>query len=110
VLVVSHGSSARREPEPWQLGRRATMTASTYRLTIRTTLARLCACSIGKYSSLIAAFGDETKAVVMYDTDTPPVKDAPGAECLTVENSNMSKMRIIVDRLPFDAAPRLILI
>jgi hypothetical protein len=35
-------------------------------------------------SKLIAAFGDETTAVVMYDADTVPVKDAPGAECVTV--------------------------
>jgi SnoaL-like domain len=28
-------------------------------------------------SKLIAAFGDDEKAVVMYDTDTVPVKDAP---------------------------------
>jgi hypothetical protein len=57
-------------------------------------------------SRLIAAFGDETKAVLMYDTDTLPVKDAPGAECLTVENGKISSMRIIFDRLPFDAARR----
>ncbi len=34
-------------------------------------------------SNLFAAFGDDEKAVLMYDTDTVPVKDAPGAECLT---------------------------
>lgn len=35
-------------------------------------------------SRLLAAFGDDEIAVVMYDTDTVPVKDAPGAERLTV--------------------------
>ena len=35
-------------------------------------------------SKLVAAFGDDTTAVLMYDTDTAPVKDAPGAECHTV--------------------------
>src|SRR5215469_1087052 len=35
-------------------------------------------------SKLIAAFGDETTAVVVYDTDTVPVPNAPAAECLTV--------------------------
>ena len=33
-------------------------------------------------SALIAAVGDDEKAAVMYDTDTVPVPDAPGAECV----------------------------
>lgn len=57
-------------------------------------------------SNLFAAFGDETTAVLMYDTDTVPVKDAPGAECLTVEAGEITHMRIIFDRLPFDTARR----
>ncbi len=57
-------------------------------------------------SNLIAAFGDEETAVLMYDTDTVPVKDAPGAECLTVRDGKISHMRIIFDRAPFDAARR----
>ena len=57
-------------------------------------------------SELIAAFGDETTALVMYDTDTRAVKNAPGAECLTVSNGKITHMRIIFDRLPFDAARR----
>jgi ketosteroid isomerase-like protein len=57
-------------------------------------------------SKLIAAFGDETTAVVMYDADTVPVKDAPGAECVSVRDGKISHMRIIFDRLPFDAARR----
>jgi hypothetical protein len=55
-------------------------------------------------SKLIAAFGDDEKAVVMYDTDTVPVKDAPGAECVTVKDGNITHMRIIFDRLPFEDA------
>ncbi len=55
-------------------------------------------------SSLIAAFGDQEKAVVMYDTETVPVKDAPGAECVTVKDGKITHMRIIFDRLPFDQA------
>lgn len=55
-------------------------------------------------SSLIAAFGDQEKAVVMYDTDTVPVKDAPGAECVTVKDGKITHMRIIFDRLPFEQA------
>lgn len=55
-------------------------------------------------SELVAAFGDHTTAVVIYDTDTVPVSDAPGAECLTVTNDKITHMRIIFDRAPFDAA------
>ncbi len=57
-------------------------------------------------SSLLAAFGDERTAVVMYDADTVPVKDAPGAECLTVTDGKITHMRIVFDRAPFDAARR----
>jgi ketosteroid isomerase-like protein len=55
-------------------------------------------------SELIAAFGDDTTAVVMYGTDTVPVKDAPGAECVTVADGKITHMRIIFDRLPFEEA------
>ncbi len=55
-------------------------------------------------SNLIAAYGDETTAVLMYDTETVPVKDAPGAECVTVEDGRIRHMRIIFDRLPFQVA------
>jgi hypothetical protein len=53
-----------------------------------------------------AAFGDGRTAVLVYDTDTVPVKDAPGAEWLTVEDGKIVTMRIVFDRLPFDAARR----
>lgn len=55
-------------------------------------------------SRLVAAFGDDETAVLMYDTDTVPVTDAPGAECLTVTDGKIRHMRIIFDRLPFEAA------
>lgn len=57
-------------------------------------------------SKLLAAFGDETTAVLMYDADTVPVQEAPGAECLTVTAGKITHMRIIFDRLPFDQARR----
>ena len=41
-------------------------------------------------SKLIAAYGDDDTAVVMYDADTVPVKDAPGAECLTIKDGKIS--------------------
>jgi hypothetical protein len=55
-------------------------------------------------SSLIAAFGDQEKAVVIYDTETVPFKEAPGAECVTVKDGKITHMRIIFDRLPCDQA------
>ncbi len=56
------------------------------------------------HSQLIAAFGDDRTAVLMYDADTVPVNDAPGAECLTVTDGKISHLRIIFDRTPFTAA------
>jgi hypothetical protein len=55
-------------------------------------------------SNLLAAFGDETTALLMYDTATIPVASAPGAEMLTVQEGKIVEMRIIFDRAPFDAA------
>ena len=50
---------------------------------------------------LIAEFGDETTALVMYDTETFPVKSAPAAEHVTVRNGKITACRIIFDRAPF---------
>ena len=55
-------------------------------------------------SKLIAAFGDDETALVMYDTETVPVKSAPGAECVTVKDGRITYSRFIFDRAPFDAA------
>src|SRR6476469_1175900 len=55
-------------------------------------------------SELIAAFGDDTTALIMYDTETVPVRSAPGAECLTVSDGKITYSRFIFDRAPFDAA------
>ena len=55
-------------------------------------------------SDLIAAFGDDRTAVVMYDTETVPVKSAPGAECVTVLQGKITHSRFIFDRAPFEAA------
>jgi len=54
-------------------------------------------------AELIAAFGDDEKAVLIYNTDTVPVKNAPGAECVTVKDGKIVKSRFIFDRLPFQA-------
>jgi SnoaL-like domain len=55
-------------------------------------------------SKLIAAFGDDTTALIMYETETVPVKSAPGAECVTVKDGKIIYSRFIFDRAPFDAA------
>ncbi|MEV7550727.1 nuclear transport factor 2 family protein [Amycolatopsis sp. NPDC089917] len=55
-------------------------------------------------STLLAAFGDETTALLMYDTATLPVASAPGAEMLTVREGKIVELRIVFDRAPFDAA------
>lgn len=53
---------------------------------------------------IIAAFGDEDTALVMYGTQTRLVPDAPGAEFVVVRDGRITEMRIIFDRTPFDAA------
>ncbi len=53
---------------------------------------------------MIAAFGDDQTALVMYDTQTMPVKSAPGAECVTVRDGKITYSRFVFDRAPFGAA------
>jgi SnoaL-like protein len=55
-------------------------------------------------ATMIAAFGDDQSALVMYDTQTVPVKSAPGAECVTVKDGKITYSRFVFDRAPFEAA------
>jgi hypothetical protein len=55
-------------------------------------------------AELIAAFGDDHTALLMYDTDTVPVQHAPGAECHRVQNGKITRITIIFDRQPFTEA------
>jgi len=55
-------------------------------------------------SQLLAAYGDNEHAVLVYDTATPLVSSAPGAEWHTVAAGRIVAMRIIFDRLPFQQA------
>jgi hypothetical protein len=55
-------------------------------------------------ADLLGAFGDDTTAVLVYDTRTVPVPSAPGAECLTIAGGKITHNRFIFDRLPFAAA------
>jgi SnoaL-like domain len=57
-------------------------------------------------SRMVAAFGDDTTALLMYDTETVPVPSAPGCECLTVVDGRIVRSRFLFDRAPFDAARR----
>jgi ketosteroid isomerase-like protein len=57
-------------------------------------------------AELLGAFGDDEKAVVVYDTETLPVKQAPGAECVTVRDGKIAHSWFIFDRVPFEAARR----
>jgi hypothetical protein len=57
-------------------------------------------------ADMIAAFGDDETALVMYDTETVPVESAPGAECVTVKDGKITYSRFLFDRVPFEAARR----
>ncbi|WP_203906906.1 nuclear transport factor 2 family protein [Rhizocola hellebori] len=57
-------------------------------------------------TELIAAFGDDETALIMYDTETVLVKHAPGAECVTVQDGKIVFSRFLFDRAPFEAARR----
>jgi len=55
-------------------------------------------------SSLVAAYGDDEQAVLIYETATPLVADAPGAELHRVTNGRITELRLLFDRLPFHLA------
>ena len=57
-----------------------------------------------KAAKLIAAFGDDETAMIMYDAETVPVQSAPGAEYVTVEDGKITRSRFVFDRAPFQAA------
>jgi len=59
-----------------------------------------------KSSTLLAAYGDDEKALIMYDAETIPVPSAPGAECVTVRDGRIVHSRFLFDRAPFEAARR----
>jgi hypothetical protein len=55
-------------------------------------------------SEVLAVHGDESAAVIMYDTANPAVASAPAAELYRVRDSHITAVRIIFDRLPFALA------
>ncbi len=57
-------------------------------------------------AQMIAAFGDEMTAMLMYATNSALVPDAPAAECVSVREGKITHMHIVFDRLPFAEARR----
>jgi ketosteroid isomerase-like protein len=55
-------------------------------------------------STLLASFGDEDRALIMYDTANHAVSSAPAAELYRVRGGRITEIRIIFDRLPFALA------
>ncbi|WP_116950676.1 nuclear transport factor 2 family protein [Jiangella endophytica] len=55
-------------------------------------------------ATLIAAFGDDDTALVMYDSVTQLVARAPGAECVRVADGRIVHSWFVFDRAPFMAA------
>ncbi len=55
-------------------------------------------------STLLAAYGADHEALIMYDTANRSVSSAPAAELYRIENDHIVQIRIIFDRLPFALA------
>jgi ketosteroid isomerase-like protein len=56
-----------------------------------------------KQVNIVAVFGDDEHAVVVYDADTHPVANAVVAEHLVVRNGKIASTRVIYDATPFAA-------
>ncbi|MGY4643657.1 hypothetical protein ACVW07_001490 [Cellulomonas sp. URHB0016] len=52
-------------------------------------------------TEVLAAFGDDETAVLLYDTGSTLVAHAPGAERVHVVDGRITRMTIVFDRLPF---------
>lgn len=53
-------------------------------------------------TQMIAAYGDETTALVMYDAETIPAESSPAAECVTLRDGKIVYNRFVFDRTPFE--------
>ena len=56
-----------------------------------------------KKLTLVAAFGDDKHAVIVYEADTQPVPSAIVAEYITVKNGKIASTEVIYDTTPFAA-------
>ncbi|WP_169729381.1 nuclear transport factor 2 family protein [Thermoactinospora rubra] len=52
-------------------------------------------------ADMITVFGDDSTAVLVYDTETRTAKSAPAAECVTVRDGKIVYNRFVFDRTPF---------
>jgi ketosteroid isomerase-like protein len=57
-------------------------------------------------ATMLAAFGGEDTAVLVYDTRTVATPSAPGAEYVTVKDGRITASRFIFDRMPFEQFQR----
>lgn len=55
-------------------------------------------------SDMIAAFGDDETALMMYDPHTTLVENAPTGEWIKVDDGKIVQSRLVFDRTPLDAA------
>jgi len=56
-----------------------------------------------KKITILASYGDDEQAVVIYIADTHPVADAAVAEFLKVKNGKIASTEVIYDAAPFAA-------
>ncbi|HET6158396.1 MAG TPA: hypothetical protein VFE34_08640 [Dongiaceae bacterium] len=56
-----------------------------------------------KKLTLVAAFGDDEKAVIVYDAETHPVASAITSEYIVVKDGKIASTRVIFDATPFAA-------
>jgi len=55
-------------------------------------------------STLLAVYGTDHEAVIMYDTANRSVPTAPAAELYRIRDDHIAEIHIIFDRLPFALA------
>ncbi len=55
-------------------------------------------------SKLLAAYGNDNEAILMYDTANKAVPSAPGAELYRIQHGRIAGIHIVFDRLPFALA------
>lgn len=56
-----------------------------------------------KSLTVLAVYGDETQAVVVYDVETQPVPHAVVAELIKVKGGKLASTNVIYDAIPFAA-------
>jgi ketosteroid isomerase-like protein len=57
-----------------------------------------------KGAELIVSFNVQETAILLYDNETIPVPSAPSAGYFTVVDGKITRLRLIFDRVPYEAA------